>query len=118
MKFTVNVECSPEEARRFMGLPDVTPINDKLVEEMGKRMEKNLALMSGEALQAPAPLAASARLDRLEAEAVYILRELSFYKRPALMFSGGKDSAVLLHLAMKAFAPSKPPFALLQWQLV
>lgn len=46
MKFTVNVECSPEEARRFMGLPDVTPINDKLVEEMGKRMEKNLALMS------------------------------------------------------------------------
>jgi sulfate adenylyltransferase subunit 2 len=71
------------------------------------------ALMSGEALQAPAPLAASARLDRLEAEAVYILRELSFYKRPALMFSGGKDSAVLLHLAMKAFAPSKPPFALL-----
>ncbi len=50
MKFTVNVECSPEEARRFMGLPDVTPINDKLVEEMGKRMEKNLALMSGEAM--------------------------------------------------------------------
>ncbi|MEZ5994223.1 MAG: DUF6489 family protein [Hyphomonadaceae bacterium] len=46
MKFTVNVECSPEEARRFMGLPDVTPINDKLVEEMGKRMEANLALMS------------------------------------------------------------------------
>lgn len=46
MKFTVNVECSPEEARRFIGLPDVTPINEKLVEEMGKRMEKNLALMS------------------------------------------------------------------------
>jgi len=50
MKFTVNVECSPEEARRFMGLPDVTPINEKLVEEMGKRMEKNLQLMSGESL--------------------------------------------------------------------
>jgi fructosamine-3-kinase len=47
MKFTVNVECSPEEARRFMGLPDVTPINDKLVEEMGKRMEANLKMMSG-----------------------------------------------------------------------
>jgi hypothetical protein len=31
MKFTVNVECSPEEARRFMGLPDVTPINEALV---------------------------------------------------------------------------------------
>jgi hypothetical protein len=46
MKFTVNVECTPEEARRFMGLPDVTPINEQLVEEMGKRMEQNLALMS------------------------------------------------------------------------
>ena len=50
MKFTVNVECSPEEARRFMGLPDVTPINEALVAEMGKRMEKNLQLMSGEAM--------------------------------------------------------------------
>jgi len=50
MKFTVNVECSPEEARRFMGLPDVTPINEALVSEMTKRMEKNLALMSGESM--------------------------------------------------------------------
>ncbi|MFT3728568.1 MAG: DUF6489 family protein [Terricaulis sp.] len=50
MKFTVNVECSPEEARRFMGLPDVTPINDQLVAEMGKRMEANLKMMSGENL--------------------------------------------------------------------
>lgn len=50
MKFTVNVECSPEEARRFMGLPDVTPINEALVAEMGKRVEKNLALMSGESM--------------------------------------------------------------------
>ena len=48
MKFTVNVECSPEEARRFMGLPDVTPINEALVAEMTSRMQKNLALMSGE----------------------------------------------------------------------
>ena len=46
MKFTVNVECSPEEARRFIGLPDVTPLNEALVEEMTKRMEKNMALMS------------------------------------------------------------------------
>jgi len=48
MKFTVNVECSPEEARRFMGLPDVTPINKALIAEMNKRMEANLKLMSGE----------------------------------------------------------------------
>jgi hypothetical protein len=50
MKFTVNVECSPEEARRFMGLPDVTPINEALVSEMTTRMQKNLSLMSGENL--------------------------------------------------------------------
>lgn len=56
---------------------------------------------------------AAARLDRLEAEAVYILRELSVFARPALLFSGGKDSAVLLHVARKAFAPQKPPFKLL-----
>ncbi|MES1201205.1 MAG: DUF6489 family protein [Pseudomonadota bacterium] len=46
MKFTVNVECSPEEARRFIGLPDVTPLNEALVAEMTSRMEKNMALMS------------------------------------------------------------------------
>ena len=50
MKFTVNVECSPEEARRFMGLPDVSPINEQLVAEMGMRMEKNIALMSPETM--------------------------------------------------------------------
>lgn len=71
------------------------------------------ALMGGEALQTPALHAATARLDRLEAEAVYILRELAVYERAALMFSGGKDSAVLLHLALKAFAPARAPFRLL-----
>ena len=33
MKFTVNVECTPEEARRFVGLPDVTPLNEMLVRD-------------------------------------------------------------------------------------
>ena len=46
MKFSVDVECTPEEARRFMGLPDVTPLNEGLVAEMKKRMEQNMALMS------------------------------------------------------------------------
>jgi hypothetical protein len=50
MKFNVTVECTPEEARRFIGLPDVSPINEKLVEEMGKRMEANLALMSPDSI--------------------------------------------------------------------
>jgi len=67
--------------------------------------------MSGPEALHEAP--AVARLARLEAEAIYILRELSLFARPALLFSGGKDSAVLLHLAMKAFAPIKPPFKLL-----
>ena len=46
MKFNVTVECSPEEARRFIGLPDVTPLNEALVAEMTKRMETNMSLMS------------------------------------------------------------------------
>jgi hypothetical protein len=46
MKLRIEVECTPEEARAFMGLPDVTPINDMLVREMGERMEANIQLMS------------------------------------------------------------------------
>jgi hypothetical protein len=46
MKFTIEVECSPEEARRFVGLPDVTPINEMLVREMGERMQSNIKLMA------------------------------------------------------------------------
>ncbi|GAA0652705.1 sulfate adenylyltransferase subunit CysD [Brevundimonas lenta] len=53
-------------------------------------------------------------LDWLEAEAVHILREVAAgCERPVLLFSGGKDSAVLLHLARKAFFPAPPPFPLL-----
>jgi hypothetical protein len=50
MKFTVDVECSPEEARRFIGLPDVTPLNQALIAEMQKRMEANMALMAPETM--------------------------------------------------------------------
>ena len=39
MKVNVEIDMTPEEARRLMGLPDVTPLNDKFVEEMGKRMK-------------------------------------------------------------------------------
>jgi sulfate adenylyltransferase subunit 2 len=53
-------------------------------------------------------------LDILEAEAIFIFREVAGqFKNPVLMFSGGKDSTVLVHLAMKAFYPAKPPFAML-----
>ena len=50
-------------------------------------------------------------LDILEAHAIFIIREVvAECERPVLLFSGGKDSAVLLHLAVKAFAPQKLPF--------
>lgn len=71
------------------------------------------ALMSADVLKAQSPHVAAARLDRLESEAVHILRELAYYERAAIMFSGGKDSAVLLHVALKAFAPARAPFRLL-----
>ena len=48
MKMTIEVECSPQEARAFLGLPDVTPLNEKLVSEMQGRMEKNMAMLSPE----------------------------------------------------------------------
>ena len=53
-------------------------------------------------------------LQRLEAESIHILREVvSECDRPVMLYSIGKDSAVMLHLAAKAFYPSKPPFPLL-----
>ena len=52
-------------------------------------------------------------LEQLENEAIYILREAAAqFEKPALLFSGGKDSIVLVHLALKAFRPSKFPFPL------
>ena len=53
-------------------------------------------------------------LERLEAESIHILREVvSEAEKPVMLYSVGKDSAVMLHLARKAFYPSKPPFPLL-----
>lgn len=52
-------------------------------------------------------------LDQLESESIYILREVAGqFDRPALLFSGGKDSITLIHLALKAFRPGKFPFPL------
>src|ERR1700748_2049322 len=52
-------------------------------------------------------------LDELEAEAIYILREVAGqFEKPALLFSGGKDSITLVRLAEKAFRPGKFPFPL------
>lgn len=52
-------------------------------------------------------------LRQLEAESIYVMREVAAqFERPALLFSGGKDSITLVHLAAKAFAPMKIPFPL------
>jgi len=59
----------------------------------------------------PAPLT---HLQRLEAEAIHIMREVAAnFSKPVMLYSIGKDSSVLLHLAMKAFYPAKPPFPFL-----
>jgi sulfate adenylyltransferase subunit 2 len=53
-------------------------------------------------------------LKRLEAESIHIIREVAAeFRNPVMLYSIGKDSSVMLHLAMKAFYPSKPPFPLL-----
>jgi len=53
-------------------------------------------------------------LNQLEAESIHIIREVAAeFERPVMLYSIGKDSAVMLHLAMKAFYPGKPPFPLM-----
>src|SRR6218665_3848223 len=52
-------------------------------------------------------------LEQLEAESIFIFREIAGqFEKPALLFSGGKDSITLVHLAQKAFRPGKFPFPL------
>ncbi|MEU1804815.1 sulfate adenylyltransferase subunit CysD [Streptomyces sp. NPDC019937] len=59
-------------------------------------------------------LYALSHLDALESEAVHIFREVAGeFERPVILFSGGKDSIVMLHVALKAFAPAPVPFSLL-----
>jgi sulfate adenylyltransferase subunit 2 len=59
-------------------------------------------------------MAISAHLRRLEAESIFILREtVAEFQNPVMLYSIGKDSSVMLHLALKAFYPAKPPFPLL-----
>ena len=48
MKVTINIDCTPQEARAYMGLPDLTPINDAMVEEMKTQMMANMAKLQPE----------------------------------------------------------------------
>ncbi len=60
------------------------------------------------------PMPTLSHLDRLEAESIHILREVAAgFRNPVMLYSVGKDSSVLLHLLLKAFAPARPPIPLL-----
>ena len=45
MKMTIEIDCTPVEARAFFGLPDVTPLNDHLIGEMKRRLDSNVAML-------------------------------------------------------------------------
>ena len=64
--------------------------------------------------ETPRSSATLSHLDRLESESIHIIREVAAEcSKPVMLYSIGKDSSVMLHLALKAFAPGKPPFPLL-----
>src|SRR5690606_677022 len=75
------------------------------------------SLIDTEAPAAPPPaptIYRKSHLSQLEAEAIYVMREVAAqFERPVLLFSGGKDSILMTHLARKAFAPAKFPFPLM-----
>lgn len=50
MKMTIEIDCTPVEARAFLGLPDVSSLNDHLVKEMQARMDANMAMLAPEEL--------------------------------------------------------------------
>src|ERR1700694_148655 len=80
-----------------------------------------MTLTTLDAAAPKAPASLSDHLKRLEAESIGIIREVAAeFRNPVMLYSIGKDSGVMLHLAMKAFYPSKPPFPLLhvdtQWK--
>ena len=57
MKITINVDCTPEEARHYMGLPDVAPMQEAMLKEMQDRMKANInSMQSGDMMKAWMPM--------------------------------------------------------------
>ena len=74
-----------------------------------------LTSATGETQAMASPKHELTHLERLEAESIHIICEVAAEcEKPVMLYSIGKDSAVMLHLAIKAFYPSKPPFPLMQ----
>ena len=64
MKITINVDCTPEEARRYMGLPDVAPMQEAMLEEMQSQMMANIkAMQPAEMMQTWMPMGVESWLD-------------------------------------------------------
>lgn len=77
-------------------------------------MDSSIAVAEDARKGNPATANKLSHLQKLEAESIHILREVAAeLENPVLLYSIGKDSSVILHLALKAFYPSKPPFPLL-----
>ncbi|MEM9059781.1 MAG: sulfate adenylyltransferase subunit CysD [Pseudomonadota bacterium] len=76
--------------------------------------DATVAVLARKGNGASATMTVFSHLDRLESESMHIIREVAAeFRNPVMLYSIGKDSAVMLHLAMKAFAPGVPPFPLL-----
>jgi sulfate adenylyltransferase subunit 2 len=95
-----------ERIRQFMAAPGGHPASAPSAPERRQAADNPSA---GAAMSSR-----TSHLRQLESESIHIFREVaSEFERPVILYSIGKDSSVLLHLAMKAFYPSKPPFPLL-----
>jgi sulfate adenylyltransferase subunit 2 len=80
----------------------------------GARLSRRVLAGISMSSEMPAHLLRSAHLRQLEAESIHIMREVvAEMRNPVMLYSIGKDSSVMLHLAMKAFYPAKPPFPLM-----
>ena len=89
-------------------------LNTKLKREQAPEPSRNSLQSGQERLTAAKRVLPLTHLDVLESEAIHIMREVAAEcKNPALLFSGGKDSIVLLRLAEKAFRPGRFPFPLM-----
>lgn len=96
MKVTVNVECTPEEARAFMGLPDVQPMQEALMQELQQRLSSNIQSMNPEAMfktWLPASMQGAEQLQKM------------FWTQVQQTLSGATATAAS---AMNNFAERKP----------